>query len=156
MPYRRVIERLPKMCKTGMNSWISQCFLIYWNVVEYHPVQRVMRQFGFLQEIPAPFPFSRQLLSKLRKTMRKGRLDTDWSVHHAEYVDNWNNRHDFVVEGVPTNTPTAHHTYNDWFHRHTVLYIKDPRHVPNVVHTGFDDHGGTSRYLVSKITNVQF
>ncbi|KAD4981974.1 hypothetical protein E3N88_18645 [Mikania micrantha] len=148
MPYRDVMQRLPKMCKTGINSWKSRCFLIYWNVVEYHPVERVMRQFGFLQEVPAPFPFSREVLRKLRKTQRKGRLETDWSVHHALYVENWNHRRENMVEGVPTNTPTAHHTYNDWFHRHTVLYIKDPRQVHGVIHTGFDDHGGTARYLV--------
>ncbi|KAD2804760.1 hypothetical protein E3N88_38137 [Mikania micrantha] len=148
MPYRDVMQRLLEMCKTGINSWKSRCFLIYWNVVEYHPVERVMRQFGFLQEVPAPFPFSREVLRKLRKTQRKGRLETDWSVHHALYVENWNHRRENMVEGVPTNTPTAHHTYNDWFHRHTVLYIKDPRQVHGVIHTRFDDHGGTARYLV--------
>ncbi|KAD5507575.1 hypothetical protein E3N88_15278 [Mikania micrantha] len=123
-------------------------FLIYWNVVEYHPVERVMRQFGFLQEVPALFPFSREVLCKLRKTQRKGRLETDWSIHHALYVENWNHRRENMVEGVPANTPTALHTYNDWFHQHTVLYIKDPRQVHGVIHTGFDDHGGTARYLV--------
>ncbi|KAD4384177.1 hypothetical protein E3N88_24345 [Mikania micrantha] len=86
--------------------------------------------------------------SQLRKTQRKGRLETDLSVHHALYVENWNHRRENMVEGVPTNTPTTHHTYNDWFHRHTVLYIKDPRQVHGVIHTGFDDHGGTARYLV--------
>lgn len=108
-----------------------------------------------LQEIPPPFPITRDVVTKLRKTERKGRSGTDWSTKHAIYVADWNSRHEHVLEGFVTNVPTTVNNYSDWFHQHTVLYVTDPRHVRGDEHTGFHDHGGHTRYLVSMIINLE-
>ncbi|WMV20972.1 hypothetical protein MTR67_014357 [Solanum verrucosum] len=52
-----LIESLPVYCHAGRNIWRVSVPIFYWNVVEVHLPDRVMRQFGLQQVIPTPFPF---------------------------------------------------------------------------------------------------
>ncbi|KAH0656021.1 hypothetical protein KY285_030903 [Solanum tuberosum] len=52
-----IIESLPEYCRVGRDIWHARVPIFCWDVVEVHLPDRVMRQFGLVQEIPSPFPF---------------------------------------------------------------------------------------------------
>lgn len=120
--------------------------MIFWDVVEYHAPERVMRQFGYFQTIPRPIPETRHEHMALHAVSRSGRPQTDWTQVHRIYVDNWNNRHRNVVTtdhvlGVDQN-------YAEWYNQHTVKYVINPTFNKNVVQTGFQNYGGSNQLLV--------
>ncbi|KAD4586188.1 hypothetical protein E3N88_23789 [Mikania micrantha] len=96
-PYEEVIGFLPGICRSGIRSWQSECFLIYLDVVEFHTPQRVMRQFGMVQRIPDPIPLSFNEHMKLH-TIR-----------------------------VRCAAPTVEPSYMQWYWSRTVLYITNPK-----------------------------
>ncbi|XP_059315546.1 serine/threonine-protein phosphatase 7 long form homolog [Lycium ferocissimum] len=52
-PYDRILDELPAFCRAGQHMWMSRCPLIHMDIVEYHVPDRVLRQFGYVQNIPA-------------------------------------------------------------------------------------------------------
>ncbi|KAD5317002.1 hypothetical protein E3N88_16948 [Mikania micrantha] len=86
-PYEEVISLLPEICTSGIRSWQSECYVIYWDVVEFYTPQRVMRQFGMVQHIPSPFPLSINDHMKLHTLTRSGKPERNWMNTHSEYTD---------------------------------------------------------------------
>ncbi|KAD1566678.1 hypothetical protein E3N88_42623 [Mikania micrantha] len=99
-PYEQVIGFLPAICRSGIRSWQSECFLIYWDVVEFHTPQRVMRQFGMVQRIPDPIPISFNEHRKLHTLIRTGKPDNNWPNIHSKFLSVWNQRWENVVQGM--------------------------------------------------------
>ncbi|KAL2228927.1 UNVERIFIED_CONTAM: Serine/threonine-protein phosphatase 7 long form [Sesamum indicum] len=67
--------------------WHIRCPLINYSIVEMQHPKRVLRQFGFVQNIP-PNP----LISErhLHTIDRRGRQDMNWATFHADYIAKWN------------------------------------------------------------------
>ncbi|KAD2805572.1 hypothetical protein E3N88_38949 [Mikania micrantha] len=99
-PYEQVIGFLPGICRSGIRSWQSECFLIYWDVVEFHTPQRVMRQFGMVQRIHDPIPISFNEHRKLHTLIRTGKPDNNWPNIHSKFLSVWNQRWENVVQGM--------------------------------------------------------
>nr|KYP39207.1 Serine/threonine protein phosphatase 7 long form isogeny [Cajanus cajan] len=53
-PYLELLPTLPPYCFEDSQVWRSTVPLINFHIVEYHYADRVMRQFGMVQHIPAP------------------------------------------------------------------------------------------------------
>ncbi|KAD2805975.1 hypothetical protein E3N88_39352 [Mikania micrantha] len=110
---------------SGIRSWQSECYVIYWDMVEFYTPQRVMRQFGMVQHIPSPFPLS------INDHMK------------------WQN----VIQGIRRATPTVEPNYMQWFWSRTVLYITNPK-SQEVMQPVFQDHGSRSQFLMDGISQT--
>ncbi|KAK4404328.1 protein MAINTENANCE OF MERISTEMS [Sesamum angolense] len=74
--------------------WRSICPLIFYVIVEMHHPERVLRQFGMMQNIPDQ-PDTRDM--SLHKITRSNRTGTDWVLQHILYITRWQRRYDTVI-----------------------------------------------------------
>ncbi|KAD5803335.1 hypothetical protein E3N88_14695 [Mikania micrantha] len=77
-----VIDSGYQICMSDIRSCQSECFLIYWDVVEFHTPQRVMRQFGMVQRIPDSISLSFNEHMKWHSISRSGKPEKSWKNSH--------------------------------------------------------------------------
>ncbi|KAJ9146396.1 hypothetical protein P3X46_028667 [Hevea brasiliensis] len=100
-PYNEeLLDELPDMCIQGRPIWKAVVPLICFHIIEWHQPDRVMRQFGLLHEITLRFS------------------ESNWAHHHATYINRWNRREHYIVQGQEMAQPLHHHSeYMEWYHR---------------------------------------
>ncbi|KAL0334025.1 UNVERIFIED_CONTAM: Serine/threonine-protein phosphatase 7 long form [Sesamum angustifolium] len=112
----RVLPRAPygAMWNWDFNPqlWRSICPLIFYAIVEMHHPERVLRQFGMMQNIPDQ-PDTRDM--SLHKITRSNRMGTDWVLQHILYITRWQRRYDTVIERQPiSNRRDTDRGYWEW------------------------------------------
>ncbi|XP_038891623.1 serine/threonine-protein phosphatase 7 long form homolog [Benincasa hispida] len=119
-PYNHLIQLLPPYCLDGNEIWTSKCPLICFFVVKWHHLDRVMHQFGMLQQIPQPCNMEARLLSH----DLRGKHERDWIAYLAPQITIWENRHCLVVNGPPINNGVGTEPgYIEWYSTVSRLYI---------------------------------
>ncbi|XP_073318086.1 serine/threonine-protein phosphatase 7 long form homolog [Primulina huaijiensis] len=91
----------------------SACTLINFHIVEMHRPERCLRQFGMRQGIPPPATN----FDNFHKLTRQGRNNFDWATYHKDFVEMWNDRYNFVIDGdyvIPGIPATRHHSGLYW------------------------------------------
>ncbi|KAL0364529.1 UNVERIFIED_CONTAM: hypothetical protein Sangu_0550500 [Sesamum angustifolium] len=78
--------------------WISICPLIFYIIVEMHHPERVLCQFGMMQNIPNQADTRDMSLHKITRSNRTG---TDWVLQHILYITRWQRRYDTVIQRQP-------------------------------------------------------
>ncbi|KAL0325486.1 UNVERIFIED_CONTAM: protein MAINTENANCE OF MERISTEMS [Sesamum radiatum] len=78
--------------------WRLICLLIFYAIVEMHYPERILRQFGMMQNIPDQ-PDTRDM--SLHKITRSNRTGTDWVLQHIHYITRWQRRYDMVIQRQP-------------------------------------------------------
>ncbi|KAK4402858.1 hypothetical protein Sango_1026500 [Sesamum angolense] len=108
--------------------WRSICPLIFYAIVEMHHPERVLRQFGMMQNIPNQ-PDIRDM--SLHKITRSNRTGTDWVLQHILYITRWQRRYDTVIQRQPiSNRRDTDRGYWEWYNnitRHFVSSSTDRR-----------------------------
>ncbi|KAK4398277.1 Serine/threonine-protein phosphatase 7 long form [Sesamum angolense] len=108
--------------------WRSTCPLIFYAIVEMHHPERVLRQFGMMQNIPDQ-PDTRDM--SLHKITRSNRTGTDWVLQHILYITRWQRRYDTVIQRQPiSNRRDTDRGYWEWYNnitRHFVSSSTDRR-----------------------------
>ncbi|KAL0316598.1 UNVERIFIED_CONTAM: protein MAINTENANCE OF MERISTEMS [Sesamum radiatum] len=108
--------------------WRSICPLIFYAIVEMHHPERVLRQFGMMQNIPDQ-PDTRDM--NLHKITRSNRTGTDWVLQHILYITRWQRRYDTVIQRQPiSNRRDTDRGYWEWYNnisRHFVSSSTDRR-----------------------------
>ncbi|KAF1860134.1 hypothetical protein Lal_00033730 [Lupinus albus] len=94
--------------------------LISFAVVEWHPSDRVMRQFGLQQPITKN-PIN---LEKQHKMNLRGKNDYNWPQKHDQWIQVWNNLKNYVVNGsLDVQHLYQYSQYMQWYLQRTRKYI---------------------------------
>lgn len=127
------------------------------NVVEpYHP-DRVLRQFGRVQNIPAaPIP-------PVATNARRGTTSTTYTRVRYQFLESiWENWYNHVIaEGrrsIPLHQSSLSYTddYMEWYREHGVLRVHNPLHLPDDVALGAPHFQPTYNQLYSVCFNYLF
>ena len=92
--------------------------LVCFHLVEIHTPDRVVRQFGMIQEIPDDIDTD----TVLHAIDLRGKVCVDWMRKHALHITHWGNRLQQCCEAVLGDMPPAHEYFN-WFRRVTRRFI---------------------------------
>ncbi|KAL0302760.1 UNVERIFIED_CONTAM: protein MAINTENANCE OF MERISTEMS [Sesamum angustifolium] len=93
--------------------WRSICPLIFYAIVEMHHPERVLRQFGMMQNIPDQPEYSDMSLHKITRSNRTG---TDWVLQHILYITKWQRRYDTIIQRQPiSNRRDTDRGYWKWY-----------------------------------------
>ncbi|KAL0414429.1 UNVERIFIED_CONTAM: Serine/threonine-protein phosphatase 7 long form [Sesamum radiatum] len=107
--------------------WNIRCPLINYSIVEMHHVERVLRQFGMIQDIP-PNPLVSE--RRLHQIDRRGRRGEDWVAFHRDYILKWNDVHSLIV--VRPDVGNGRGTvpdYMNWYHQISRRLRQEPLHM---------------------------
>ncbi|KAL0390224.1 UNVERIFIED_CONTAM: protein MAIN-LIKE 1 [Sesamum calycinum] len=130
--------------------WRSICPLIFYAIVEMHHPERVLRQFGMMQNIPDQ-PDTRDM--SLHKITRSNRTGTDWVLQHNFYITRWQRRYDTVIQRQPiSNRRDTDRGYWEWYNnitRHFVSSSTDRR-----VESGYQPGDAPMLQIVTQHVNT--
>ncbi|KAK4392749.1 Serine/threonine-protein phosphatase 7 long form [Sesamum angolense] len=130
--------------------WRSICPLIFYAIVEMHHPERVVRQFGMMQNIPDQ-PDTRDM--SLHKITRSNRTGTDWVLQHILYITRWQRRYDTVIQRQPiSNRRDTDRGYWEWYNnitRHFVSSSTDRR-----VESGYQHGDAPMLQIVTQQVNT--
>ncbi|XP_025674197.1 protein MAIN-LIKE 1-like [Arachis hypogaea] len=114
--------------------WRFVTVLIYFAVIEWHQIDRVLPQFGGVQSRPQPALNIEFLMSK------DGRGGDRWFPYSLQFWHvHWESRADHVLRFDVVPDPSPSHDFLDWWGQHSKrllsheLYLGDPRAVPILV-----------------------
>ncbi|XP_073099120.1 serine/threonine-protein phosphatase 7 long form homolog [Elaeis guineensis] len=143
-----ILAILPQMCTVGHDIWTARVPLIYFDVVEWHLPDRVLRQFGQIQGIPEQFDTSQGL----HRIDRRGRARIDWRIRHAQYIDIWDARRDHIVHGDPILRGRSYtDDYMAWFFSITVRVIGQSQYAV----FGYEGESSTVRLLTDSVSELE-
>uniref|UniRef100_A0A7N2MJ75 Aminotransferase-like plant mobile domain-containing protein n=1 Tax=Quercus lobata TaxID=97700 RepID=A0A7N2MJ75_QUELO len=120
-PYEDEYENLPPWCVAGRAVWTAIVPLVCFHLVEKHTPDRVVRQFGMIQEIPHHVNTD----PVLHAIDLRGKMGVDWMRRHAMHLTDWGHRLQRRCEAVLGDMPLQHE-YFDWFTRITRRFIDFP------------------------------
>ncbi|XP_050290355.1 serine/threonine-protein phosphatase 7 long form homolog [Quercus robur] len=120
-PYEDEYENLPPWCVAGRAVWTAMVPLVCFHLVEKHTPDRVVRQFGMIQEIPRHVNTD----PVLHAIDLRGKMGVDWMRRHAMHLTEWGHRLQHRCEAVLGDMPLQHQ-YFDWFTRITRRFIDIP------------------------------
>ncbi|XP_075669647.1 serine/threonine-protein phosphatase 7 long form homolog [Castanea sativa] len=87
-PYEAKLGHLPAFCLAGRDMWTARVPLVYFWLEEKHTPDRVLHQFGMVQEIPCNVDTD----DALHKIDLRGKTKVDWRVRHFGHIQVWNTR----------------------------------------------------------------
>ncbi|XP_030949704.1 serine/threonine-protein phosphatase 7 long form homolog [Quercus lobata] len=162
-PYEAHFDDLPPWCVAGRAVWTATVPLVCFHLVEKHTPDRVVRQFGMIQEIPRAVNTDRVL----HGIDLRGKIGVNWMQKHAAHILEWGYRFDRRCEAVLGDMPPEHE-YHDWFKRVTRRFIDRPGAVVTLLIEGYvrllrrhpvgtEDHNDITEVLtaVQAMTRVQ-
>ncbi|KAL5141625.1 Serine/threonine-protein phosphatase 7 long form [Glycine soja] len=121
-----IISLLPPVCLVGSLAWYAMVPLICFQVIEWHQLDRVLRQFGMQQ----PVPESPSQPLSIHGITLKGKHDENWGQLFAPMIQQWNNRHAFRVDAYPRQEGllSFNSDYIVWYRRKTNMFV-DPENA---------------------------
>ena len=119
--YEAELEDLPPWCSVGRVVSTATVPLVCFHLVEKYTPDRVVRQFGMIQEIPRNV----DIVTMLHAIDLRGKVGVDWMRKHVVYIMEWGNCLQRRCESVLGDMPPQH-KYFDWFRRVTRRFIDVP------------------------------
>ncbi|XP_050242036.1 serine/threonine-protein phosphatase 7 long form homolog [Quercus robur] len=87
-PYEAELAHLPAFCVAGRDVWTARVPLVCFWLVEKHTPDRVVRQFGMVQE-PPPYVDTDEALHAIDL---RGKVEVNWRDRHDGHIRVWNTR----------------------------------------------------------------
>ena len=85
-PYEVELNCLPVFRVTGRDVWTARVPLVCFWLVEKHTSDRVVRQFGMVQEIPQNVDTDKAL----HAIDLRGKIEVNWRDRHWSHIQVWN------------------------------------------------------------------
>ena len=118
-----LLDQLPYICLADQEIWRTMSPLICFEIVEWHPLERVLHQFGMHQEIPLACSYEQQL----HTVDACGRHQRDWVTYHAPYIALWDTRAARIITSPPmVGSMDFHDPYMQWYRRITRRFMTPP------------------------------
>ena len=117
-PYEAELEDIQTWCVAGKAVWMAMVPLVCFHLVEKHTLDRVVRQFGMIQDIPRDVDTN----IVLHRIDLRWKVDVDWTRKHARHIIEWGNLLEQRCEAMLGDMP-PYHAYFDQFHRVTRRFI---------------------------------
>ena len=114
-----ILDGLPEYCVAGRRIWRYRGPIICVFIVETHLPDRVARQFGMLQSIPADPQYS----ADLHKITLKGNQLISWTQKHQPFVAIWDARLDHIFQAELIVGDATVPDYSEWYFQRTVRFI---------------------------------
>ncbi|XP_059315841.1 serine/threonine-protein phosphatase 7 long form homolog [Lycium ferocissimum] len=146
--YDHILDELPAFCRAGQHIWMSRCPLIHMDIVEYHTPDRMLRQFGYVQNIAAATDWEHG------HYVRDERADVDdtWRLHMQQQVQSWDVR---MTSLAVVGHDTLIHVYMEWYMRITHIIIGNPsRRRPDGL--GYVALAGAYEALVRTVQTMRY
>lgn len=117
---------LPQRAYNDCSIWTTNTAMVCFHMVEWHHADRVMLQFGLVQEPPSP-PVD---LTNFHVMTMQGQADVNWEQRHIASIQLWDERRNRCVVGSPCYGPPGHtKKYMRWFHTNSKPFISDDQHL---------------------------
>ncbi|CAI9105822.1 OLC1v1004836C1 [Oldenlandia corymbosa var. corymbosa] len=116
-PYAKVLYRLPDFCTQGQAIWTTRCWMFCWATREPHESGRVVRQFGYIQDVPKRHMIkdNASFLPDHAHSM-SGYPSNNWVDHHSAVRRHWNRREEYVLCDLEEGDPgSEYERYYEWF-----------------------------------------
>ncbi|XP_019228579.1 PREDICTED: serine/threonine-protein phosphatase 7 long form homolog [Nicotiana attenuata] len=125
-PYSdELLAQLPDICSVDRLLWSTSVPMIFFDMVECHATERVLRQF----HRPQPIPGEPGWEATHYQRDDRARVDVIYMGWLEQQVHTWEER-GHRIPPPPTFTQEATiHLYTSWYRRHTRLMIGNPIHV---------------------------
>ncbi|XP_075483809.1 serine/threonine-protein phosphatase 7 long form homolog [Primulina tabacum] len=87
---------------------------------------------------------------------QQGRNNFDWATYHADFVEMWNDRYNFVIGGdyVITGTPAITVDYIGWYYRISQIVLSPPVVPSNIM--GYHPVEANYRQFIARPAHVQY
>ncbi|RYR16541.1 hypothetical protein Ahy_B04g073587 [Arachis hypogaea] len=95
----------------GANLWSATVLLICFEAVEWHPTDRIRRQFGFHQDPPV----EAMKLGASHNIVLTSLKNKNWGVEHAVWILQWLNSSMCVLIGEHVDNYQPSDQYMDWY-----------------------------------------
>ncbi|KAL4354243.1 hypothetical protein GQ457_06G012080 [Hibiscus cannabinus] len=126
----KILNCVPPQIFQGAQVWMSKVPLINYAVIEWHPVDRVLRQFNCVQ----PIPPQSQNLDSLHRLTRQGKTNVNWRSHHSTWIMQWADRYSRHPVCQPIETYSVTYDYFDWYVANGKPHILTPAERQRVLH----------------------
>ncbi|CAI9112482.1 OLC1v1012938C1 [Oldenlandia corymbosa var. corymbosa] len=128
-PYANVLHRLPDFCTQGQTIWTTRCWMFCWAIKEPHESGRVVRQFGYVQDVPKrPMIKDNTTFILDHAHNMSGYPSNNWVDHHSAVRRHWNRREEYVLRDLEEGDPSSvYEGYYEWFMVNTVRLISNPK-----------------------------
>ncbi|PHT50915.1 12-oxophytodienoate reductase-like protein [Capsicum baccatum] len=118
-PYRDILHTLPHCCTSGEPMWWMRVPMLCLENIDWHPADRVMRQFKRIQHIlEAP-----KWQPDHAKHDDRSPIDLDFILEHSRWVDMWINWQPRFVE---VHDDASLDSYLEWYFLHRRLLLGNP------------------------------
>ncbi|XP_059310745.1 uncharacterized protein LOC132062123 [Lycium ferocissimum] len=117
--YDQILGQLPAFCRASEHMWTARGPLIHMDIVEHHAPDRVLRQFGHVQNIPAATHWEHYHYTRDERSIDSAA----WRARMHQEVNAWNARMT-TLAAVGHDTPV--HEYMTWYMHITRTLIANP------------------------------
>ncbi|KAL7189434.1 hypothetical protein ACSBR1_039139 [Camellia fascicularis] len=143
-----IMTGFPLYCTISRDIWMARVPLICFDIIEWHLLDRALRQFGRVQGVPDQFDAHLAMVFR----DRRGKMTINWAKEYQTFTNDWNNRHNSIVHAERSNEVlTSSDPYILWFRHHTRLVLSNPS---DIAAFGYQGIGASLEGLIHRVARA--
>ena len=119
-PYEAEVAHLLAFCVARRDVWMARVPLVCFWLVEKHTLDRIVRQFGMVQEIPPNVDTN----EALHAIDLRGKMAVNWRDKHYGHIQVWNSQARSLCHGARLESDMlSAYPYFDWYGKVTWRFV---------------------------------